>query len=283
MENSPAIWSEYFPDPNQTSHKYTRGKLMIYASGNRPGAALLAVRAGRRMGAGIAMMAVPNGYKDFFQMVEIGALVEEYINTASFVTMVEDWQPDAIVIGPGSGINVSIREKIIFCLKSNQKIILDADGISAFSGGLDLLTNNDYTAGNLIMTPHNAEFARLFPKLAEKLTPQHLPNDRIHAALEAAKKIKGIMVLKGSGTIIASSDGRYVVNHEESPFLATAGSGDVLSGMIAGLSAQNMPSFEAAAMSVFIHGRIAKLLGRGLIAEDMSDMIPQILNETLQR
>jgi hydroxyethylthiazole kinase-like uncharacterized protein yjeF len=145
--------------------------------------------------------------------------------------------------------------------------VLDADAITLLAPLTHGLGDDD------VMTPHVGEFRRAFPGIWSA------SDDRIGAARAAAAYARCVVLLKGPDTVIAAPDGRTIVNTTGSPFLATAGSGDVLSGLIAGLIAQGMTSFDAAAAAAWLHGKLGERLGPGLIAEDMSEVLPTLLND----
>jgi hydroxyethylthiazole kinase-like uncharacterized protein yjeF len=142
-------------------------------------------------------------------------------------------------------------------------VVADADVFTAFAG------NPDALRGAAILTPHAAEFARVFGT----------PADRLGAARAAAERTGAVVLLKGADTIIAAPDGRAAINLSAPPWLATAGAGDVLSGAIAGLLAQGMPPREAAAAGAWLHGRAAELAGPGLIVEDLLPALIRVLAE----
>tara|TARA_R110002051_G_scaffold74325_5_gene135291 strand:+ start:220 stop:852 length:633 start_codon:yes stop_codon:yes gene_type:complete len=174
---------------------------------------------------------------------------------------------DAVVVGPAAGLNDATLANVHALAATGTALVIDADGLTVFEGWpadlFALLDRDD------VLTPHEGEFRRLFPDLLAK--------GREPAATEAAARAGCVVVLKGPQTVIAAPDGRMVVNDNGTPWLATAGSGDVLAGMIGGLVAQRMDSFDAACAAVWIHAEAAAGFGPGLIAEDLPDRIPAVL------
>ncbi len=174
---------------------------------------------------------------------------------------------DALVIGPAAGLDEVTVANISAVSQGGAALVIDADGLSVFKGrSSDLFAVLDRDD---VLTPHEGEFERLFPDL--------LAQGREAAALEASRRAQAVIVLKGFETVIAAPDGRCVVNPNGSPWLATAGSGDVLAGMIGGLLAQRMDSFDAACAATWIHADAASAFGPGLISEDLSETLPRIL------
>ncbi|MGZ9113970.1 MAG: NAD(P)H-hydrate dehydratase, partial [Brevundimonas sp.] len=174
---------------------------------------------------------------------------------------------DAVVIGPAAGVTDATIANVRALAGTGGALVVDADGLTVFERWpadlFDVLDRDD------VLTPHEGEFKRLFPGL--------LDQGRETAALAAAKRAGAVVVLKGPATVIAAPDGRLAVNGNGVPWLATAGTGDVLAGMIGGLMAQRMDSFDAARAAVWMHAEAARGFGPGLIAEDLPDRLPQVL------
>jgi len=244
--NLPSLWR--LPSLTAESHKYTRGHVTVVGGATMTGAARLAAEAARRAGAGMVTIAA-RGAGQIYRSGEPGLLVTE----ADIATLVKDERRKVWVCGPGLGPE-DARAVFPALVAANRVVVADADVFSAFSGDPDALR------GAAVLTPHAGEFARVFG------APAH---DRLSAARSAAAQTGAVVLLKGADTIIAAPDGRAAVNVSAPPWLATAGAGDVLSGIIAGLLAQGMPAWDAAAAGAYLHGRAATLAGPGLVVEDL--------------
>jgi hydroxyethylthiazole kinase-like uncharacterized protein yjeF len=190
-----------------------------------------------------------------------------------------DRRPSAFVLGPGFGVGDKAREFTLAVLASRSGaggMVLDADGITSFRDEPAALFEAADAEGApaLVLTPHDGEFARLFPDLASDEDLSKLERSR-----QAAARAHGVVIAKGADTVIAAPDGRAAINFNGAPWLATAGSGDVLAGLVAGLLAQGMPAFESACAAVWMHAEAGSRFGPGLIAEDLPQAIPPVLAE----
>jgi hydroxyethylthiazole kinase-like uncharacterized protein yjeF len=189
---------------------------------------------------------------------------------ADFGRQLEDDRRNGILLGPGGGVGEPLRRKVALSLKTGRACVLDADALTSFAGEPETLFK--MVDGPCLLTPHEGEFARLF----------RLEGDRVTRARRAAAESGAVVLLKGGDTVVAAPDGRAVIQPEAPPTLATAGSGDVLAGIALGLLVQGMPVFEAAAAAVWLHAEAAKAFGApGLIAEDLSEMLPRVLADLL--
>ncbi len=244
--NLSTLWR--LPALTADSHKYTRGHVTVVGGAKMTGAARLAAEAARRAGAGMVTIAAC-GAADTYRSGEPGLLVSE----AVIPGLLTDDRRKVWVCGPGLGAD-DARRVFPALLAANRIVVGDADVFSAFAG------NPDGLRGVAVLTPHAGEFARVFG------APAH---DRLSAARAAAARTGAVVLLKGADTIITAPDGRAAINLSAPPWLATAGAGDVLSGLIGGLLAQGMPAWEAAAAGAYLHGRAAALAGPGLIVEDL--------------
>jgi hydroxyethylthiazole kinase-like uncharacterized protein yjeF len=253
--NLPTLWR--LPALTPESHKYTRGHVTVVGGATMTGAARLAAEAARRAGAGMVTIAA-RGAADVYRSGEPGLLVSE----ADIATLVCDDRRKVWVCGPGLGPDEA-RTVFPSLIAAKRTVVGDADVFSAFAG------NPDALRGSAVLTPHAGEFARVFGAPAK---------DRLSAAREAAARTGAVLLLKGADTIIAAPDGRAAVNFSAPPWLATAGAGDVLSGIIAGLLAQGMPAWEAAAAGAFLHGQAAALAGPGLVVEDLLPALIRAIN-----
>ena len=262
--NSADIWWPAFPHPGPGDHKYTRGHVVIWGAGAMPGAPRLAADGARRAGAGIVSIACRPEDTAIFRAGAPGVLVRPMDDTAVYETYVQDGNK-TLVVGPGNGPGPDTRTRALAALATGKPVVLDADGISAFADAPDALMAALH--GNCVITPHDGEFARVFPN----------DDDRLSRARRAAEQSGAVVLLKGFDTVIAAPDGRAVINANGSPHLATAGTGDVLAGVTAGLLAQGMAPFPAACAAVWLHAAAAQCIGHGLIAEDIPGLLPGIV------
>jgi len=264
--NSPALWQHSFPFPKAESHKYTRGHALVIGGGkNTTGAARLAAMGALRAGSGLVSIACTLESLPVYAAALTAVMTTPIENLSQLQTLIEDKRITAMLIGPGCGVSETTRVQALQLLSHKKPCLLDADAISVFKTNAKSL----FAAiqGPVVMTPHEGEFARLF----------RVKGNRVHRAQEAAKQSGAVIVLKGNDTVIAAPDGRIAINANAPVWLATAGSGDVLSGIITGLLAQGMPAFEAACAGVWLHGEAASHFGPGLIAEDIERIIPTAL------
>ncbi len=270
-ENTPALWAASFPRLHQDGHKSDRGHAVVLAGGPlNPGAARLAARAALRTGAGlVTAVGHPTTAKVLAGHLT-AVMVAAIDGPAGLARLLEDRRKNAVVIGPAAGVGDETFETSLAALKSGAAVVLDADALTSAKGRTGALWAA--RKGALVLTPHDGEFARVFPDLAE------LPS-RAARARAAAKASGAVVLLKGADSCIASPDGRVAINANAPPTLATAGSGDVLAGIVAGLLAQGMPGFEAAAAACWLHGAAAEGFGRGLIAEDLVERLPIALRD----
>jgi len=248
-KNSIALWRDVFPVKKDDGHKYTSGHALVYGAPGLTGATRLAAQACARIGAGLVSVLCP---------AEAAAIYRASLPAHILVRDDPGWDDERVtarLYGPG-GLPVEPD------YNAPCPVVLDADALRADMPAL---------SSGYVLTPHAGEFARLFPDLAD--------TEREEAALEGARRLKAHLVLKGAETLIASPEGRLVRNDHASPYLASAGTGDVLAGMITGLLAQGMPVFEAVCAAVWIHGECGRRIGPGLVASDLDEFIPAVLRD----
>jgi hydroxyethylthiazole kinase-like uncharacterized protein yjeF len=276
--NAPAVWGEALPRPNAASHKYARGAVLVLSgSAHHTGAARLAARAALRAGAGIVSVASPPDAVAVNSAHLTAVMVAPFANAREFEALLADDRRRAIVLGPGAGVGPTLRKLVAAALTRPAKqrtIVLDADALTSFAGDAARLAALIQRGGHqAIMTPHEGEFAKLFEG-APDIRPD---DDKLARARAAARLMGAIVLVKGADTVVASPDGRATIGWDLPPWLATAGSGDVLSGLVAGLAAQETPAFEAASAAVWLHGACGRSAGPGLIAEDLPEALPGVL------
>jgi len=264
-ENDPSLW--VLPWPEADTHKHERGHVMVASGGHtRTGAARLSARSAMRAGAGLVTVLSPVDAvaENAAQLTAI--MLREADGEASYAEAARTSQ--AMVIGPAFGTSDAHYKLLLAAMNVQPRcpLVLDADAITLLAPMTHGLDARD------VMTPHIGEFRRAFPGIWS-----NSPNP-IEAACAAAAYARCVVLLKGPSTVIAAPDGRAIVNTTGTPFLATAGSGDVLAGLIAGLIAQGMASFEAAATAAWVHGRAGEALGPGLTADELPDILPLVFN-----
>ena len=272
FENNPALWVASLPIPGHDSHKFTRGHVSVYGGSFRTGAAALSARAAQRAGAGLVSIASPDSSQLYYRLAAASLMVDECNTLDDYKTILADDRRTAAVIGPGAlpaqGGEEELRAAVIAAINTPKAVVLDGDVFRAFEHHPSQLLGHLDPARH-VLTPHAGEFLRLFG------TPD---GSKLDQARAAAKKANAIVVYKGADTIIAAPEGLAVIDVSGPPTLATAGSGDVLAGLIAGFAAQGMPAFFAACASVYLHSQSARLHGLGLTAEDIISNVHQALN-----
>jgi len=270
FENGPGLWRGRFPWPRLESHKYTRGHAVVVSGpAHATGAARLAARGALRVGAGLVSVASPPDAVAVNAAQLTAIMVKPFVAAGGLHDLLGDIRLNAVVIGPGLGNGARAQDLVDAVLGSPSAAVLDADALSAFAGEPKLLFGK--LRKDCVLTPHEGEFERLFPGLLAR-SPS-----RLEAAREAAGLARCTVLLKGPDTVIAGPSGDTAINANAPPWLATAGSGDVLTGMIAGLMAQGMAAFDAACAAAWLHGEAASRFGVGLIAEDIPEQLPSVL------
>lgn len=238
----------------------------------------MGARGALRAGAGLVTVASPPDAVAVNAAHLTAIMIKGFDGPRGLAEILSDARKNAVLIGPGAGVSLATRLLVQVVLEFDAACVLDADALTSFTLDQDdddvpVVTHlfdlaKENPSRSVVMTPHEGEFKRLFPDLA---------GSKLVRARAAAERAGAIVVLKGADTVIASPDGRAAINDNAPPWLATAGSGDVLAGFVTGLLAQGMPAFDAACAAVWLHGECANLLGRGLIAEDLPEMLPRAL------
>lgn len=264
-ENGPDLWLDRFPWPQTETHKYKRGHALVLGGGAITGASRLTALAAMHAGAGLVTLAAPAPVWMVYAASLTGVIVRSFDGLEDFNELLSDKRRNAIAIGPGAGVGAATRQYVLSALMTKRAAVLDADALTSFADAPDLLFRA--VAGPCVLTPHEGEFARLFDAKGCKM----------QRARSAAAQSNAVVLLKGPDTVIAAPDGRAIINSNAPPQLATGGSGDVLTGFIAGLLAQGLDAFDAAAAGAWLHGEAAAEIGLGLVAEDLPGALPQVL------
>lgn len=274
--NTPELWPSALLPPREDGNKYFRGHLVVVSGGiESTGAARLAADAALRVGAGLVTVASPSDALSVNAAALTDVMVRRSDGVGGLVALIEDARRNAFVIGPGNGVGEVTIDRVKAALEAHRALVLDADALTSFEGRLDELRRfiDRQHREIVVATPHEGEFVRLFKSWAEILSP----DSRIERVRAAASFLGIVFVLKGPDTIVASPDGRMIINTNGSPWLATAGSGDVLSGIIGGLLAQRFDAVTAASAGVWLHAEAGRRIGPGLAARDLADGLKQIL------
>lgn len=266
--NKPELWRHALKPPREDGHKYDRGHLAIWGGGiAHTGAARLAARAALRSGCGLVSLLCDDAALPVYAASLEAVMTQPMADPAAIPEFFTARRVVACVLGPGNGITTRTRAAVMACLSARIPVVLDADALSVFEHDPDTLFAALH--GQCILTPHEGEFSRLFTHKAIEMKAAR--EDR---AFQAARLSGAVVVLKGAHSVIAAPDGGICVNRHASPYLATAGSGDVLAGICGALLAQGVDSYPAACAAVWLHGDAARRFGPGLIAEDLPDLLP---------
>jgi len=271
--NCEALWTGSFPRPGLESHKYERGHAVVVSGPpERTGAARLGARGALRIGAGLVTVATAPEALAINAGQLTAVMVEPVSGAAGLAELLADRRKNAALIGPGAGVGGGTRETVLALLKSPAAAVLDADALTSFENEPETLhAAIRARPAPVVVTPHEGEFRRAFLEAAGA-------GSKLDRCRKAADISGAVVVLKGADTVIAAPDGRAAINENAPPWLATAGSGDVLAGFVTGLLAQRMPPFEAACAAVWLHGETAAAFGPGLIAEDLPECLPECLS-----
>jgi NAD(P)H-hydrate epimerase len=259
--DQPSSWRDRFPLRNQGSHKYLHGHAVVVGGpAASTGAARLTASTALRIGAGLVSIAADPDAVAVYAAGEPDLITVPVADEAAFDRLLADPRRNAFAIGPAAGVGERTRDRVFRILRTEKGVVLDADALTSIAPCRRTLRSS----GEIVLTPHEGEFKRLFPELS---------GARIERAQAAAMLSGAVIVLKGADTIVAAPDGRTAVLDLDAPALATAGSGDVLTGAVLGLLAQGMPSFEAAAAAVRLHAEAGAVVGTGLVASDLPSAI----------
>lgn len=292
FENTPDLWLRWhFPRTATDTHKYKRGHVGVFSGGpSATGAARLSAMAAARTGAGAVTVLSPANAMHVNATHLTSIMLRAVDTVADAGEFIDEKRHTAFVLGPGFGVGEKTRDFALRLLKQDEAydfermglfggIVLDADGLTSFRDAPDALFEAAHRtfAPALVLTPHEGEFARLFPDIAKSKKQSKLAKARA-----AAARANAVIVYKGADTVIAAPDGRAAINANGAPWLATAGSGDVLAGVVAALLAQGMRAFQAACAAVWIHAEAGSRFGPGLIAEDLPLALVPVLRELIE-
>jgi NAD(P)H-hydrate epimerase len=268
--NGRPIWHPALPIPQASDHKYTRGHAVVIGGAEMPGATRLASRAARRIGIGMLTVAAPGSVHSVYLADQPGLILRDI---GELLPLLGDRRVTAILVGSGLPPSADTRAWVVAAAASGRSMVIDGGGLTAFADDSTALTK--YGRADIVLTPHEGEFGRLFPHLKDM--PSKLARTRT-----AAAESRCTIVLKGADTVVAAPDGQAAINLDAPAWLATAGSGDVLAGLTTGLLGQGMPPFEAAAAAVSLHGMAGAACGPGLIAEDLPEQLPGLLRQLME-
>lgn len=277
FENDPKLWLDLFPGFSADMHKYTRGHALVLSGGEfQTGASRLTAKAALRTGAGLVTIAGPTASLRIHAAHLTAVMLKEMEDKDDLATLLTDDRISSVALGPALGTDHNAKNIVFTCLQSDKSLVLDADALTLMSRDKDTTKALIAKAGTTpVLTPHEGEFKRLYPTRSD--------NSKVERARHAAKDMNSVIVLKGADTVIASPDGRAAINANAPPWLATAGSGDTLTGIIAGLRAQGMPAFEAACGGVWLHGQAAQIVGPYLTADDLELGLRTALKDLTER
>ena len=250
--NAPGLWR--LPEPGAESHKYSRGVVSVCGGATMTGAARLSAAGARGAGAGLVRIAAA-GSADIYRLGAPGLIID----AEPLAALLKDQRRRVWVCGPGLAHD-EVQAALPALLQAGRQVVADAGALTEAGGRPERLR------GVCVATPHAGEFERVFGDPGA---------DRVGAARRAAVLFGGVLVLKGSDTIVASPDGRVSINDNATPWLGTAGSGDVLSGVVGACLAGGLEPFEAASAAVWLHGEAGRLAGAGLVAEDLPPHLPE--------
>ncbi len=280
FENVPSLWRAHFPVPRHDGHKYDRGHAVVVSGPSwSTGAARLAARGALRAGAGLVTIASPREALAVNAATNLAVMVRPVDGAEELTDFLSDRRFNAMALGPGLGVNAATCELVLAALAGERAVVLDADAMTSFAEAPQRLAQalKKRPQQATILTPHEGEFSRFFGQLDERAKT----GSKLERARLAAKITGATVLIKGADTVVAAPDSRASIAANAPAFLATAGAGDVLTGLATGLLAQGMPAFEAASAAVWLHGEGAALFGPGLIAEDLPECLPRVYRTLL--
>lgn len=262
VENGPRLWQARLPRPTREGHKYHRGHALIAGGETTTGAARLAARSALAVGAGLVTVAAPGG--SFPVYAE--ALESVMVSGDDFGSVLADIRKNSVLVGPGNGVGAATHRNAMLAMAAGRRVVLDADALTSFADDRDTLFASAAGCPS-VLTPHDGEFSRLF----------EATGDRLSRARAGATEARTVVALKGPETVIAAPDGHAVIECGGPADLATAGTGDVLAGLITGLMAAGAVPFDAACMAAWIHAAAGRCAGVGLVSEDLPDHVAAVL------
>ncbi len=267
LKNTPHTWRDSFPYPQREGNKYDRGYCVVLGGPiYSAGAAKLSARGALRIGAGLVSLSCDKKSLPIYAASLQAVMTKVVHGLSDFEKLISPAYVTGVLLGPGAGVTPRTRSFVLKALACKKNVVLDADALSAFTRDPKRLFSA--IKSPCILTPHEGEFKKLFGGIS---------GSRVQRAIKAAALSKAVIILKGNETVIAAPNGHVAVNANATPYLATAGSGDVLAGMCAGLLSQGMEPFKAACAAVWLHAEAGRTFGPGLIAEDIPEMLPSIL------
>lgn len=268
MRNKPVLWRRHWPRLPVEGHKYDRGHVLVSGSPlEGSGATKLVAGAALRGGAGLVTVGCDEASLPVYAASFREVMVRRLASADAMIRYIAQRRVNSVAIGSGNGVTEETRRRVLSLTEQDGlALVLDADALSVFADAPPIL--HKALHGRCVLTPHEGEFARIFPDCE---------GSRESRAAQAARLSGAVIVLKGPKTVIASPDGQVCCNDPAPPTLSTGGSGDVLAGLIVGLLARGMPPFEAACAGVYLHTQAARQVGVGLIAGDLIDQLPAVL------
>ncbi len=286
--NAPQFWLKSLPFPTVDGNKYTRGHAVVLSGGaSHTGAARLSAAAALRAGAGLVTLASPSDAMAINAGALTSVMLREAADAEGLKRLLGDRRLNAVALGPGLGVGPATRALVEAALAPGaiaandlkpRGFVLDADALTSFSGdGSALWRLIEKAPGPVVMTPHGGEFARVFS--VQDAAYATKVRSKLDAARAAALESGATVLYKGPDTVVAAPDGRATILPQASAWLATAGSGDTLTGIILELLAQGMAPMEAASCGAWMHARAAKIFGPGLIADDIAATLPAVWRE----